>query len=91
MPDLAQDKQKKIAFFDGHAAIDGDDVFTRVESQRLGERSVTNLKRLGKTCNLGRRSSLRAMESRAGELHLANVKPAVLNNRDTAGSAAIHP
>jgi hypothetical protein len=46
MPDLAQDKQKKIAFFDGHAAIDGYDVFTRVESQRLGERSVTNLKRL---------------------------------------------
>jgi cellulose synthase/poly-beta-1,6-N-acetylglucosamine synthase-like glycosyltransferase len=31
---------------DGHAAIDAYDVFTRVESQRLGERSVTHLKRL---------------------------------------------
>jgi dolichol-phosphate mannosyltransferase len=43
MPTL--DKQKEIAFF-GHAAMDEDDVFTQLEAQRLGERSVTNLKRL---------------------------------------------
>ena len=46
MPDLAQDKQKEIAFFDDHAAIDAYDVFTRVEPQRSGERNVPNLKRL---------------------------------------------
>jgi hypothetical protein len=46
MPALAQDKQKEIAFFDGHAAIDAHDVFTQVEPQQLGERSTTNLKRL---------------------------------------------
>ena len=28
MPDLAQDKQNEIAFFDDHAAIDAYDVFT---------------------------------------------------------------
>jgi len=46
MPALAQDKQKEIAFSDGHAAIDAYDVLTQVEPQRLGERSATNLKRL---------------------------------------------
>src|SRR5271155_1779549 len=46
MPDLAQDKQKEIACFDGNAAMDKYDVFTRVEPQRLGERRVTHLKRL---------------------------------------------
>src|SRR5579863_7818613 len=46
MPALAQDKQKEIAFFDGDAAMDALDVFTRIEPQRSGERSVTNLKRL---------------------------------------------
>lgn len=46
MQALAQDQQKEIAFFDGPAAIDAYDVLTQVEPQRLGERSVTNLKRL---------------------------------------------
>jgi polyisoprenyl-phosphate glycosyltransferase len=46
MPALAQDKQKEIAFFDGHAAMDAYDVFTRVEPQRSGECSLTNSKRL---------------------------------------------
>ena len=46
MPALAQDKQREIAFFDGHDAIDAHDVFTQVEPQRFGERSATNLKRL---------------------------------------------
>ena len=43
---LAQDKQKEIAFFDCHSAIDAHDVFTQLEPQELGERSMTNLKRL---------------------------------------------
>lgn len=46
MPDLAEDKQKEIAFFDGHDAIDAYGMFTRVEPQRSGECSVTNSKRL---------------------------------------------
>ena len=45
MPAL-EDKQKEIAFFDGHAAIDAYDVFARVQPQGLGERSMPNLKRL---------------------------------------------
>ena len=48
MPALAQDKQKEIAIFDGDAAIDAYDVFTRIETQRSGDRSVINLKRLVK-------------------------------------------
>ena len=33
--DKAQDKQKEIAFFDGHAAADDYDVFTPQSSARL--------------------------------------------------------
>jgi ubiquinone/menaquinone biosynthesis C-methylase UbiE len=35
MPALAQDKQKEIAFFDGHAAMDAYDVFTPETNIRL--------------------------------------------------------
>ena len=35
MPALAQDKQKEVAFFDGHAAIDAYDVFTPETNVRL--------------------------------------------------------
>jgi ubiquinone/menaquinone biosynthesis C-methylase UbiE len=35
MPALAQDKQKEVAFFDGHAAMDAYDVFTPETNDRL--------------------------------------------------------
>jgi predicted RNA methylase len=35
MPALAQDKQKEIAFFDGHATMDAYDVFTPETNARL--------------------------------------------------------
>ncbi len=35
MPALAQDKQKEVAFFDGHAAMDAYDVFTPETNVRL--------------------------------------------------------
>jgi hypothetical protein len=39
MRDKAQDKQKEIAFFDGHAAADDYDVFTPQSSARLVDAS----------------------------------------------------
>jgi ubiquinone/menaquinone biosynthesis C-methylase UbiE len=52
---LAQDKQKEIAFFDGHAAADAYDVFTPESSNRLIETCMrlTGLKPGARVADLG--------------------------------------
>ena len=52
---LAQDKQKEIDFFDGHAAADSYDVFTPESNARLIETCmrVAGLKRGARVADLG--------------------------------------
>jgi ubiquinone/menaquinone biosynthesis C-methylase UbiE len=52
---VAQDKQKEIAFFDGHAAEDAYDVFASESSERLIETCMrlTGLKRGARVADLG--------------------------------------
>src|SRR5262249_24894078 len=64
-----QDKQKEIAFFDGHAAADDYDVFTPQASARLAEAFVdlTGLKPGARVIDLGCGSgTFTALLARAG-------------------------
>lgn len=55
MLELAQDKQKEIAFFDGHAATDSYDVFTPESNSRLIDACarLAGLKSGAKVADLG--------------------------------------